>query len=113
MIQNTSAVYYASEFQQYAEKIDWNKPAFIKNFYKEFKERVKNEITKNKRNTDLQDFINKTIRIDNRQNKRKFEKKEKYKIYFFKQDNKVNTKSTYYKLMLMKLNATRYKKKLF
>ena len=37
LIQNTSTAYYISEFQQYTKKIDWNKSALIKKFYKKFK----------------------------------------------------------------------------
>ena len=112
LVQSTSAAHYASEFQQYAGRVDWNEPALIKEFYKGLKERVKDEIAKDERDTDLQDLINRAIRIDNRQHERKLEKKGEYRTHSSKQDNKVNTKSTYYGPMPMELDATRHKGKL-
>ena len=61
---------------------------------------------------DINNLINRIIRIDNRQYERKFEKKEEYRIHSFKQDNKINIKFIYYRSILMKLDATRHKGKL-
>ena len=72
---------------------------------------MKNEIAKNEKNDDFQKFINKIIRIDNRQHEKKFEKK-KYKIYSSKQDNKVNIKFIYYKFMSIEFDVICYKEKL-
>jgi len=72
---------------------------------------VKDEIAKDERDDDLQELINKAIRIDNRQHERKLEKKGEYRTHT-KNEPRTNTKSTYYGPMPMELDATRYKGKL-
>ena len=53
------------------------------------------------------------IELNATRHKKKLEKKRKYRIHSFKQNNKINTKSIYYGPISIKLDATRHKGKLF
>jgi hypothetical protein len=107
--QSTSAAHYASEFQQYAGRVDWNEAALIRQFYRGLKERVKDEVAKDERDDDLQELISRAIKIDNRQHERKLEKKGEYRTHH---KPSTNTKSNYYGPQPMELDATRFKGKL-
>ena len=64
--QTGSAAEYASRFQQLASFLNWNDDALQWAFYKGLKDRIKDELVKEDRPTQLNELIEKAVRIDNR-----------------------------------------------
>ena len=76
--QTGSAVDYASKFQQLAAQTQWGAVPLVAQFYKELKDRVKDDIARVNRLSQLQLMITLAIRIDDRQYERELEKKGTY-----------------------------------
>ena len=72
--QKTSVTAYASEFQQVASHLGWDEAAICWHYYSGLKDSVKDEVSRlPKRPDNLEEFIEVTVRIDNRQYERKIE----------------------------------------
>ena len=76
--QRTSAATYTAEFQQYANKTDWEEAALKDEFYQGLKDHVKDELSRAEWPKTLQGMIEAAIRIDNRAYERGMEKKGQY-----------------------------------
>jgi Iap family predicted aminopeptidase len=95
-----STTNYASKFQLYIARIDYDEKTFMTCYRQELKNRVKNMMMLTKRFKNLYALINKSIKIDNTQYERELEKKDDKQI-FLEQRKK---KSEYYSIE-MKLDA--------
>ena len=76
--QTRSATDYASKFQQLAAQTQWRAVPLVAQFYKELKDRVKDDIARVNQPSQLQSMITLAIQIDNRQYERELEKKSTY-----------------------------------
>ena len=72
--QSASAIQYASEFRRIAALTQWNDPAKCYHFYNGLKPAVKDELSKVKRPTHLNDLMELAISIDNRLHDRNMER---------------------------------------
>jgi hypothetical protein len=92
---------YASKFQLYAAKINYDEKALMTCYEQNLKNRVKNMMMLTKRFKNSHIMIDKSIEIDNTQYERELEKKEEKHIFFEQRKNK-----TEYYSVEMKLNVT-------
>ena len=96
----------ASKFQQLAAQTQWGAVPLVAQFYKELKDRVKDNIAQVNQPSQLQSMITLAIRIDDRQYKRELEKKGTYN--FGKKDRyQKSPKKDQYDMVLMELDATK------
>ena len=72
--QTTSAVAYASEFQQITSHLDWDEEAYVAIFEDGLREEVKDELVRVDRPTDLSRMIELAVKIDNRLYERRQER---------------------------------------
>ena len=72
--QTTSAVAYASEFQQITSHLDWDEEAYVAIFEDGLREEVKDELVRVDRPTDLSRMIELAVKIDNRLYERRRER---------------------------------------
>jgi transposase InsO family protein len=72
--QKTSAVAYASEFQQTISHLDWDEEAYVAIFEDGLQEEVKDELIKVDRPTELSRMIELAVKIDNRLYERRRER---------------------------------------
>ena len=92
--QTKLAAAYTAEFQQIAAKMEWESKALTAKYYKGLKDSVKDRIVKIDRPKELNEMIEKSIIIDNRQYKRRLEREGKPSQWSFQnQDNKPREKS--------------------
>ena len=104
--QTRSAAKYASKFQQLAAQTQWGAVPLVAQFYKELKDRVKDNVARVNRPSRLQSIITLAIRINNRQYKRELERKSTYN--FGKKDRyQKSPKKDQYGMVLMELNVTK------
>lgn len=73
---NKSAAKYAAEFQRIAALTDWDDDALVSHYYWGLSETIKDEIARRDRTEELQEMIDTSINIDNRQWERRMEKME-------------------------------------
>ena len=55
--QKESALNYTAEFRQIISVLNWNNKAYVSLFYQEFKDRIKNELTKIEWSNNLNNMI--------------------------------------------------------
>jgi len=67
-------VSYTAQFQQYANRTDWNDEALKNQYYRGLKDFIKDEMARSDRPDDLKDMIELSQKIDNRHYERKLEK---------------------------------------
>ena len=72
------AANYASKFQQLAVQTQWGAVPLVAQFYKRLKDRVKDNVARVNRPSQLQSMITLAIRIDDQQYERELEKKGTY-----------------------------------
>lgn len=72
--QKGSAAQYASAFRQDAFRVGWDDDALIDCYYRGLKDDVKDEISQQDRGSDVDEYIARSIRIDDRQYQRRQEK---------------------------------------
>ena len=65
MRQTKSTAAYAIEFRQKSFKLEWNDEPLIAQFYSELRSEVKDEIIKADRPSELSDYIELAVKIDN------------------------------------------------
>lgn len=75
LTQKGPAANYVTEFKQLQAKISWDDAPLIAAFYNGLKEKVKDEIARQERPTDIDEMITLAVRIDNRLYEREREKK--------------------------------------
>jgi hypothetical protein len=75
--QQRSTADYAAEFRQIASKLEWADEPLMNLFYNGLKDPVKDELCKEDRPNLLSQFIERAVRIDNRQYERQMEKRGK------------------------------------
>ena len=75
--QTKSASQYTTEFKKYQANLDWDDAPLIATYYNGLKEKVKDEIARQDRPTDLAEMMTLAVRIDNRQFERDMERKGK------------------------------------
>ncbi|KAK7433421.1 hypothetical protein Landi51_13952, partial [Colletotrichum acutatum] len=75
LAQKGSASKYASEFRQITSKLDWGNEALMAAFYRGLKEEVKDELSRQDRPEELHEYIDMTVKIDNRLYERRLERK--------------------------------------
>ena len=109
--QTGSAADYASKFQQLAAQTQWGAVPLVAQFYKELKDRVKDNIARVNQPSQLQLMITLAIRIDDRQYERELEKKGTYN--FSKKDRyQKSPKKNQYDMVLMELDVTKKRNQL-
>ncbi|KAL6355263.1 hypothetical protein LRP88_11512 [Fusarium phalaenopsidis] len=79
--QTKAASTYAAEFTQITSFLNWGTSALQIAFYEGLKDEVKDELCKTEKPDNLQDYIDMTIKIDNRQFERRMEKSNKGRIW--------------------------------
>ncbi len=72
--QKIFAATYSISFQHIVMNMKWNNAAFISQFYQKLREKVKNEITKINKLSDLQKMIFRVMIINNKQYKKHLKK---------------------------------------
>lgn len=82
--QVSSAQEYAQRFRTVAAHLDWDDEPLMVQFYNGLKEAVKDEICKGDRPDKLGTYMERAIRIDNRQYERRME--QKYRGYSFQRN---------------------------
>ena len=103
--QTGSAANYASKFQQLATQTQWGAVPLVAQFYKELKDRVKDNIARVNRPSQLQSMITLAIQIDDWQYERELERKGTYN--FGKKDrHQKSPKKDQYDMVPMELDAT-------
>lgn len=75
--QTGSAMHYNREFRRFSSKLDLGDNAMMEYFYDGLREDVKDELSKQDRPDDFDDFVNMAIKIDNRNYQRRLEKGRK------------------------------------
>ena len=75
---------YAAAFYGLAAKIDQDEVVLVATFYSRLKDDVKDEFARIDRLEEIQDLINKSINIDDRQYQRKIERKGQGNLIFHK-----------------------------
>ena len=104
--QTGSAVDYASKFQQLAAQTQWGAVPLVAQFHKGLKDRVKDDIARVNRSSQLQSLITLAIQIDDQQYERKLERKGTYN--FGKKDRyQKSPKKDQYGIVPMELDATK------
>ena len=104
--QTGSAADYASKFQQLAAQTQWEAVPLVAQFYKELKDRVKDNVARLNRPSQLQSMITLAKRIDDQQYERELERKDTYN--FGKRDRyQKSLKKDQYGMVLMKLDDTK------
>jgi hypothetical protein len=73
--QTGAANSYTAEFRRISSKMRWGDISLVAQFYEGLKDRVKDEIARDKRPTSLSAMIEKAIQIDNRHYERTMERK--------------------------------------
>ena len=103
--QTGSAANYASKFQQLAVQTQWGAVPLVAQFYKGLKDRVKDNVARVNRPSQLQSMITLAIRIDDRQYERELERKGTYN--FSKKDRyQKSPKKDQYGMVPIELDVT-------
>ena len=103
--QTGSVADYASKFQQLAAQTQWGAVPLVAQFYKGLEDRVKDDVARDNRPSQLQSLITLAIRIDDRQYERELEKKGTYN--FGQKDRyQKSPKKEQYDMVPMELDAT-------
>ena len=103
--QTGSAANYASKFQQLAAQTQWKAVPLVTQFYKELKDKVKDNVARVNRPSQLQSMITLAIQINDRQYERELERKDTYN--FGKKDRyQKSPKKNQYGMVPMELDAT-------
>ena len=103
--QTGSTADYASKFQQLAAQTQWEAVPLVAQFYKELKDRVKDNVARVNRPSQLQSMITLAIPIDDRQYEHELEKKSTYN--FSKKDRyQKSPKKDQYGMVPIELDAT-------
>ena len=76
--QTGSAADYASKFQQLAAQTQWGAISLVAQFYKELKDKIKDDVARVNQPSQFQSMITLAIRIDDRQYERELERKGTY-----------------------------------
>ena len=79
--QKGSAATYAAGFRQIISKLDWDDDAYIAQFYQGLKEDIKDEVARMDRPSELSEYIELVVRIDNRLYERKMERKGQQPVH--------------------------------
>ena len=79
--QKGSAATYAAGFRQIISKLDWDDDAYIAQFYQGLKDEIKDEVARMDRPSELADYIELVVRIDNRLYERRMERKGQQPIH--------------------------------
>ncbi|KFY47014.1 hypothetical protein V494_00226 [Pseudogymnoascus sp. VKM F-4513 (FW-928)] len=74
LTQKGSAVFYTAQFQQYANRTDWNDEALKNQYYRGLKDFIKDEMARSDRPNNLREMIEMSQKIDNQHYERKLEK---------------------------------------
>jgi hypothetical protein len=57
---------YTTDFMRLRSRLNWNEEALVAAYYTGLKDKIKDELARDKRLTTLRDIINKAVRINNR-----------------------------------------------